>query len=1521
MDAPHASWHPALMPNTMADVVLHEPTTHTATPSDAIPDEYRDTWEAAPAREEDDREGRGQAQVHEHDGWFPDYGTGNAARQGSKPPSASQQHKSSMSFARTVSHDVNWTDDEDPESNVAHTESGEGDDDDFFRQLCPADQTAPVPEAAPAHSDKIAVSAGADELDAEAGIEDLDAKWKELLADDDTECFLLDESADEKKEMDPAAFFGDDDEGFLEDDEAPVPAPVQPAVGATQATTAQDEFGLANGRYAPRAQPTRTASQPLPNPYLPAAPVLPARSTTAYAHPNAPPFAERPPVAYSSYPNPASVPPPAAALAYAAAPPARPQPSKEHSFVTAKGGYQSPYDLPMEVVKPKKRGSSLNKLQRATAAPSAPPSVGMPPRSVSYAQAPRSSHAVASSITPPGSSHSGLSSSSQAASKPPPRPAPQKDKFFEDLPMTAKLRPGLRHGSKSLSSPAANAPFGPPQSGQPPTPPHMAPPPTQVMLPPTHGMPPPAQPASSTTDAASLVAPERVSPYAPLQGAAWSRNPPAPSASTRFSPAPSTPQTSGGMPAVANRYSPAPPNPRPHSAGHHAPGTAHATPPALPHQPRTSSPLAHFETSSDRSRAQGPEGGPSERRSNSQYEARLHRVPSLPPTREVEEDEPAPAASSDEFGSGQLPYRPRQTPPPPPVPTAAMSNLSPPKRDTSPYSRPPPGAAAEFAPPARPQTQAPESLFGTRPASVAAPPVPRPSSAQSPTSPRSLGYMMPTITSPPATHAAPVPSTLHRPRASAHNLDVIPPTDGRENDQLQRWRGSPLISWGVGGTVATMFPKEVPRYGGLDQAVPMAVRSPGDVKIKTVKDVTPLAERLSKFPGPLKGKAKKKETVAWLTSGIEGLEQGLSASLSSHAHTSHDAKREAERLLLWKILRVLVEHDGLLEGNPDVERAVRAVLSPSAAGGATSPAYTIGASLSSTSPPLTVAQPVQADTVDSAAMEQIRQHLSNGEREKAVWAAADKRLWGHAMLIANTWSPALYRQVAQEFVKKEVNLPGRNSESLAALYEVLSGNHEDSVDELVPVHARAGLQLVAKDSPSGVSTDGMAGLDKWRETLGLILSNRSPEDARAINSLGCLLAGYGRAEAAHICFIFSRSRTVFGGLDDPQSHLVLVGSDHKRQSEQFAKEIEPLLLSEVYEYGLGLASSSSIAVACPHLAPYKFQHALALAEYGYRDKALQYCDAIANAITAQTKRSPYHHYVLEAAVDDLTKRLKLAPKEDSGSWISKPSMTKVSDSVWNRFTQFVAGDEDEHAGQRSPKDGGIESGPFARVAGGTPTISRSPSVANLEGLGAANAGVPGHPSGPAALAHGSSAFGPPPQPATQASSRYAPSAARPTGANPYEPGPAYTKPNRSSSEMARPWQEMHPNAYPAAQPPSYGYEPPALTPYEPSSREKPVETANGSTFEPPSFPSYGYEPPSYQPDSEPTQTDDSGEECGTKPKKKGIMYDDDDGISAPNPATKNKEERDRENAEMFRKIAEEEGERGPCGAREAKLAY
>ncbi|CRK13694.1 hypothetical protein BN1723_017360, partial [Verticillium longisporum] len=49
---------------------------------------------------------------------------------------------------------------------------------------------------------------------------------------------------------------------------------------------------------------------------------------------------------------------------------------------------------------------------------------------------------------------------------------------------------------------------------------------------------------------------------------------------------------------------------------------------------------------------------------------------------------------------------------------------------------------------------------------------------------------------------------------------MVAPTDGRENDTLKRWKGAPVFSWGIGGTIITSFPKEIPRYG-MGQTAPM----------------------------------------------------------------------------------------------------------------------------------------------------------------------------------------------------------------------------------------------------------------------------------------------------------------------------------------------------------------------------------------------------------------------------------------------------------------------------------------------------------------------------------------------------------------------------------------------------------------------------------------------------------------------------------------------------------------------------
>lgn len=1393
--------------------------------------------------------------------------------------------------------------------------------------------------------------------------EDLEAKWSEAFAEDEDDDFLLeDEPAAENQEsktFDPSAFFGDDDEGFLEDDDVSAPQ-VAPAPPLSAPVVSSQPSGT-NNKYLPSGATQVPATHPA-NPYFPSAsPMIPQVA------PN--PYAVQPP--QQSIPAPYGAPPP------------RPAVNKAQSFVDkAKGGYSSPYDLPMEVVKPRKRASYQ---QLPAGGASASTSSAPPPRSTSFGplpvpsapspilppQGPPQMARAASGVSPPISNHSGQSPSLPK----PPHQLQSKASFFEDLPSSNKTRPASRTSQKSQPSPS-QATFNAPPPGAQPSPLSMPTPPQE----PSASIPPVA------ADISRLVPPPPTNPYAALPAAASSA--PSivpPSGASRYSPAASTVSLPNGAVPPPSRYSPAPPVQR--VAGYGA--TAAAAPPsALPHLPRTSSPLAHFEARPAAAQTE-PVLQPS-RSTSSLYEPRLNRMPSLPPTREVEEEDAAvqTTAGVPPPASSHAPPRARQNAPPR-LDSYDSNSMSPPKRKIS-YG----GVSGvhDIAPPPRSQTGSPTAMYGLRSPIKASEISPRPSSAHGPAPPSIASAM-----------ATPAPATSIRPRALSQKFNLIPPTDGRELDPLQRWKGVPLISWGVGGALVTSFPVEIPRYG-MNQPGPMIVRSPGEIKVKTIKEVQPLEERLAKFPGPLKGKSKKKEAAAWLSAGIEELEKGL-PNLAFQTQLSHEEKRSIDRVLLWKILRVMIENDGLLEGNATVDKAVRDVLSLKTAGDDVAPSVYAGGSTLGGFEGDSSSTQMKADSVDAGTIERLKKALLAGDRENAVWDAADKRLWGHALLIANTVSPELYHKVSQEFIKKEVNFPGHNNESLAALYSVLSGNHEESVDELVPVHARAGLQLMPS-STGPVSNSGLDGLEKWRETLTLILSNRSNGDAQALNSLGNLLAGYGRAEAAHICYLFSRSVTVFGGLDDPRAQFVLVGADHKTQAQQFFKETEALLLSEVYEYGLGLTGAPSLAYGVPHLAVYKLQHAMTLVEHGFRDKALQYCDVLLKDMSAQTKRSPYHHLLLESAVEDLRQRILQAPnKEASGSWISKPSMNKVSDTMWSRFNKFVAGDEADAPGQGSPKFG-EETGPFAGLTGGTPTVSRPASRSNATGMEMFSASPNGYASVAPSLAPNMSPV------MTRAASRYAPAAAMPSAAaSPYEPNNGYTPSGRSSMERTSgeytrspyeprrsseiqagstgsyvpsnmtapvqdypdpalgisnrsPYQPAPPSAIsttavsapiqpPAPQTPSFspyaplsqesspyapagnnasssymptaptteeqpppsapqsnGYEPPSLNITEEQPAEPTEQPASLGGYEPPSYQPYGYEPPSYQPDLV-TTNDDAEDDEKLKPKKKSFMDDDDDDyptMAASKTAEKSKTEKDRENEELFRKAAEEDGE-------------
>lgn len=1173
--------------------------------------------------------------------------------------------------------------------------------------------------------------------------EELAAKWQAALDDDefldDDDDFLPDDTPQSTTELDPATLFGSDDEGFLDDDDEPVdnstmfttehqvsPA-LQAVTGANGNVIGFDRLG-ANTQTAERVS-TR-------NRYLPA-----AASQLGVAHsqnPYAPPAPLSANISGQSSSNilyggvvPASAVPRPSSSGYQFQPqiPEDPRPdlaNKAQSFANkTKGGYSSPYDLPMDVTKPRKRVSMQ---QMSSAYAQSPPAPVAPPRG-NAAHAPGSqlqhSPPVITSHQDPvrsiGPTALPTPSAPPVPNKDEPRTLKSKGSFFEELPVVAKprlSRPPSSHVSPVIPGQPSFS-TGPPSSSPPSL--RQTAPPRQSSVPPppaTHG----------------LVSPPIVSPYAPMASQETKVAP----ASKRYSPAPTQQQPTVPVPAPG-RYTATPPLVR-----QTIPPFASAPLPPNPpfaHQPRTSSPLAHFQQSLEQETPAAPTSNPAyartARRESSSY-SNSSRDGHMPLSRELIEQAVNERRRSYDHGAHpQDPNVPAHYLPNTQIPEETQPVAHSARRAVSyaPDNREPIAEVEElpFQPPLRSRTQSP-GIGGqlgrtnvshdepyVRPSSVQTPlsppraahptrgnvshdePYIRPSSAQTPISPPRAGRAY-----------APVSSTTNGPkprtRGFSQSLNYIAPTDGRQNDNLQRWRGCPVFFWGAAGTVITSFPKEVPRYVAGSN-VPMIQPSPGEVKIRNIKDIYPLEGPAANFPGPLKGKSKKKEIMSWLSSGIDTLNSENGTRLLQTG-PSHDDKRREERVLLWRILRVFIEHDGVLEGNVEVQKSVRAILSPDieASDENTNPQY--NAELAATGIYKTPGSQSLTEPVDAGVMDEVRKHLLRGDREKAVWTAVDNRLWAHAMLIAHTFSADLYKRVAQEFIQKEVKQVGENAEPLAALYEVFAGNHDESVDELVPPSARAGFQMVTA-SKTGPSKSAVDGLNGWRETLSLILSNRSVDDNKAIHSLGKLLAGYGRAEAAHICFMFARSVSVFAGVDDPNADIVLIGAEHQKQPYDFENDLESIELTEVYEYGLSLCGASSVAMSVPHLAVYKLQHAKILAGFGLRTKALDYCESIATAVTSQTKRSSYHHTLLMSALDDLIKRLKQSPKDEPSSWISKPSMDKVSSSVWTKFNKFVAGDDNED--EQSSGGDGAEAGPFARIAGGTPTISRSPSVADIYG--------------------------------------------------------------------------------------------------------------------------------------------------------------------------------------------------------------
>jgi hypothetical protein len=1155
----------------------------------------------------------------------------------------------------------------------------------------------------------------APESDANPVEEDLAAAFAAALDDDE---ILGDD------ELDPATLFGDDDDGLLDDDDF-----LGGSMNDSQMLSQQSS--VAGTSYTPS---TMQHSFQQPTISTPGTPFIEQNMSRSGGTPSTGLFDVH---------NHSST----------AGDPQRPPISSAQSFVSkAKGGYQSPYDLPMEVVKPRRR-------PQATPRESSSQFPTPPPRSSSFHQpvAPPTSNSappLPSATNTPVVPHAASTATPPVSST----TTPKTDSgFFADLPMKPKLR--ARPSGVYTPQPAgAPTPPLPPQSQFAQAPPARgAPiqPPPRLTGPPTPAQQPTfpqglTQPGKTPLFPEQSTAPMSATQQNVSNGAASGRYSPAPAANTtatapaRYSPAPAS---SAQVPPAVTRYSPAPAaqaqtQTQPQPVQRYSSAPQPSGPPAFgrspqtqPFAPRTSSPLAMH-------------GRPLRTQQEPQDQAYdVPFTPTSPPTTNG-------LLSPERRGSTGAKYTPPST--------SASSD--------------PAYGLAHAGPPKRSQTQSPGAVMKTARSAAAA--FDRPVAA---------GQVGPPL--PPSLPKADVQQATKQPSQNSRlghrrqptmlrDLPFAVPQDERAQDPLERWKGHPIFTWSASGTIIHSFPKQS-TFFAPGHGIPSIKCSPGMITMEDATAFMPMKERDTKFPGPLpaRSKGKKKELLSWMAGKIEDLERETEGVLLDFNQPTDVQKGAEEKLLLWKIMKIFVEHDGSLEGSPQIEEEVRKILLPKLA--------QMGQVADLQSPASAAAQP---DPVDTSVLVQLRQALFEGQRERAVWIAEEKKLWGHALLLASTMGPDMWKQIVSSFVRSQVRTSGGDGRSLAALYQVFAGSAEDCVDELVPPSARAGFLMMSKTDGSRAGNP-LEGLDQWRETLALVSSNRTPTDTQSLVALGKLLASYGRSEAAHICYLFARQVAKHSGADDTEASFVLLGANHAKGDAN----LDSVILTEIYEYASSLSAPSSVASYIPHLQAYKLMHGQQLAAYGLKQKAESYCNHIDSAIRSTTKPSGYYNQSLAQELISFSAFLSQTPQTagSGGKFFTRPAMDKVSSGVGSWFTKFVAGDEGE-ADPNNPAQGqGADGSPFGAVNTNQSTISRNSSSTELYNpMMAANGLQP--------------AFQPVSAPASTpavATGRYAPGGAAsvpqpiPSG-NRYAPSvPSQFAPSRSSMDSDRSYEPQIPSGF------------------------------------------------------------------------------------------------------------------------------
>ncbi|KAK8766563.1 hypothetical protein V5799_006659 [Amblyomma americanum] len=378
--------------------------------------------------------------------------------------------------------------------------------------------------------------------------------------------------------------------------------------------------------------------------------------------------------------------------------------------------------------------------------------------------------------------------------------------------------------------------------------------------------------------------------------------------------------------------------------------------------------------------------------------------------------------------------------------------------------------------------------------------------------------------------------------------------------------------------------KLVPTVSGRNVPQPVEIHS-----LRNLFRSDPQFRELQAFPGPLvKSETHKDNVLHFCKDKIRAFAEDPTLPDRS------------SRILLWELLLLMVRQNGFVSGSDLAELLVREH-EPSESSGAASvlgnlpwdkedTASTGEITENCDSAPsgdcTIVSDLVQfGSTGSDHTVSKFREFLLYGRTKRALDWAAKHGLWGHALCLASKMDTQTYAATVTRFTNSlAVNDP------LRTLYQHLSGRQ-----------------------PTSVTCAAAERWGDWRPHLAMILSNPSsrPEaNTRSIVTLGDALASRGCLSAAHFCYL--AAQVEFGSYACKSSKLVLLGSCHRTLSFREFASNDAIQATEIYEYARSLADTG---FTLPHLQPYKFLLAMRLAEYGFAQEALQYCEVLAEAMT------------------------------------------------------------------------------------------------------------------------------------------------------------------------------------------------------------------------------------------------------------------------------------------------------------------